>query len=63
MAGRQVVKILDKWIGPSDQSRSETFYLVHYVGEPEPTFDDNDSWKHPMELEHVKHMLEGMCFR
>ncbi|KAI1301790.1 Chromobox -like protein 3 [Halotydeus destructor] len=56
--GAEIEAILDRWFGPSDITAKEIFYLVKYKGCPTPDYNDNDQWKHPMELSHVQHLVD-----
>ena len=54
----KVAGIVKKWVGKSDQSDHDEFYLVHWFGRPLPKANNNDDWLHRSQLKDCDEMMK-----
>ena len=54
----KVAGIVKKWVGKSDQSDHDEFYLVHWFGRPLPKANNNDDWLHRSQLKDCDEMIK-----
>lgn len=53
----KVAGIVKKWVGKSDQSDEDEFYLVHWLGRQPPKANNNDDWLHRSQLKDCDEMI------
>jgi hypothetical protein len=58
----QVEAVLKKWVGPSDRSDKDVFYLIHFAGQKRPPLKNADEslWQHATQMAECKKLIEEM---
>lgn len=54
-----VQAIVKKWVGRTDRSKRDVFYLIHFVGQKEPPIRGADEalWQHPSQMRQCEKMI------
>lgn len=58
----QVEAVIKKWVGPSDRSDKDVFYLIHFAGQNRPPLKNADEslWQHPTQMAGCKSLIEEL---
>lgn len=60
----EVESVVEKWIGPSDYKKRDTFYLLQFKGQPKPKRNAGDDfWYHPTQMIDCEDLIEEMIQR
>lgn len=57
-----VEAVVKKWVGPSDRSQKDVFYLIHFAGQKRPALKNTDEslWQHPTQMLDCNELIEEL---
>ena len=57
-----VEAVIKKWVGPSDRSEKDVFYLIHFAGQKRPPLKNahENLWQHPTQMRECKALIDEL---